>query len=68
MGSLGFFLFFKSINRGGHPNVPASVNKFTVAAQATAAVKPRLTVTLHPQRTPFPARENGKRPPRIKFL
>jgi hypothetical protein len=31
MGSIGLVSFFlKSINRGGHPNVPISVNRFNV--------------------------------------
>jgi hypothetical protein len=37
----GFFLFFKTINGGGHPNV----NGLIEADRATTFVKSRLTVT-----------------------
>jgi len=37
MGSIGlasvFFVFFQTINRGGHPNLPATVNRLTVVGK-----------------------------------
>jgi len=33
-GLLGFFLFFLTINRGGHPKGPAAGNRLTAAGKA----------------------------------
>jgi hypothetical protein len=45
VGLLGFFLFFKSTNGGGHLNAIASVNRLIEAGKATASKKVGLTVT-----------------------
>jgi hypothetical protein len=45
VGSLCFFLFFKSTNGGGHLNATASVNRLIEAGKATVSKKVGLTVT-----------------------
>jgi hypothetical protein len=60
LGLLGFFLFFKSINGGGHLNATTSVNRLTEAAKATASKKVGLAVTFDWRRLKCP-------PPLIVF-
>jgi hypothetical protein len=57
VGSIGLarvFLFFKSINGGGHLNATASVDRLTEAAKATASKNVGLAVTFDWRRLKCP--------------